>query len=288
MSDLAAILTPFKDATRCNVAVWVESRSGTPECEAATYRVPPPERWPTPPDGAIAISTAEGAALIAAVPGPRRAWLVVGPSPVSKPGLETHLRVLLPVVAHVLKASLEVDHAAAELAERYEEINLPTLYHWRDSLGHTGRSGRSRAHHLSRGDLHDTVGARRATVLVHDAVIGELRAVAALGAKPAALPAIRVDDETSVTARVFRTMRSAVLEAGDKPSKADAAFRDGALLSVPIMWSTPRGSEALGVVNISRGASAGTHLPRAIRSSSRPSPRRSGRRFRMRGSCGPR
>ena len=34
------------------------------------------------------------------------------------------LKFLLPVVTHYLQASLEVEHAANELAERYEEINL--------------------------------------------------------------------------------------------------------------------------------------------------------------------
>jgi len=87
--------------------------------------------------------------------------------------------------------------------------------------------------------------------MVHDAATAELRVVAALGAKLGRLPTIRVDDESSVTARVFRTLRPVILEAGDKLSKAEAAQRDGALLSVPIVWSTARGREPLGVVNIS-------------------------------------
>jgi hypothetical protein len=56
-----------------------------------------------------------------AIPGPHRGWLSVGPC--GNPGapLADYLDLLLPIVTLQLQASLEVEHAATELAERYEE-----------------------------------------------------------------------------------------------------------------------------------------------------------------------
>lgn len=248
MSELTSVLAAFKEATRCEAAVWVEPRTGGgPLCEAATYRAPPAERWPGPSEGAQRITTPDGPALIAAVPGPRRAWLAVGPSPASRAALETHLRFLLPVVSHFLQAALEVEHAATELAERYEEINL--LYTIGEILGRT--VALEEAAHTILTEVSETVGARRATLLVHDSAAGALRVVAALGARPAALPAISTDDQCSVTARVFRTMHPEIVEAGESPCPEEAEFRDGAMLSVPILWTTTQGAEPLGVVNLS-------------------------------------
>jgi sigma-B regulation protein RsbU (phosphoserine phosphatase) len=224
VSDLTAVLAAFKEATRCDAAVWVEPGPGrSPVCEAATYRGPPLERWPGPQEGAQHVATPGGPALALSVPGPRRAWLVVGPTPSSRSALETHLRFLLPVVSHYLQASLEVEHAAGELAERYEEINL--LYTIGEILGRT--VALEEAAHTILTEICETVGARRATLLVYDAPSRELRVVAALGARPAALPAIPVDDECSIAARVFRTMhpkssRRARSNARRKPPTATA------------------------------------------------------------------
>ena len=248
MSDLTSVLTAFKEATRCDAAVWVEPRSGAPPvCEAATYRGPPLDRWPAASEDPLPVNTPGGPALATAVSGPTHAWLVVGPSPSSRAALETHLRFLLPVVSHFLQASLEVDHAANELAERYEEINL--LYTIGEILGRT--VALEEAAHTILTEISETVGARRATVLVHDVAARELRVVAALGARPAALPPIAADDECSITARVFRTMYPEIAEAGEAECPQEKDHRDGAMLSVPIIWSTPRGPEALGVVNLS-------------------------------------
>ncbi len=253
MTDLTSVLAAFKDATRCDAAVWVErDPAGPPVCEAATYRGPPRERWPGPSEGAQTVDTPGGPALITAVPGPQRAWLIVGPSPSSRAALETHRRFLLPVVSHFLQASLEVEQAAGELAERYEEINL--LYTIGEILGRTVTL--EEAAHTILTEISETVGARRATLLVYDAPARELRVVAALGARPATLPAIPIDDDCSITARVFRTMYPEIAEPGENPCPREEAHRDGAMLSVPIIWTTPGGPRALGVVNLSghRGA----------------------------------
>ena len=248
MSDLTSVLTAFKEATRCDAAVWVEPAPGRPPvCEAATYRGPPLERWPGPAESAQSVSTPGGPALAIAVPGPCHAWLIVGPTPSSRAALETHLRFLLPVVSHFLQASLEVEHAVGELAERYEEINL--LYTIGEILGRT--VALEEAAHTILTEICETVGARRATVLVFDPASRELRVVAALGARPASLPSISADDECSISARVFRTMYPEIAEEGESPCPQERDHREGSMLSVPIIWSTARGPQPLGVVNLS-------------------------------------
>ncbi|HET7631580.1 MAG TPA: GAF domain-containing SpoIIE family protein phosphatase [Gemmatimonadaceae bacterium] len=257
MSNLTAVLAAFKEATRCDAAVWVEpGGGGPPVCEAGTYRGPPLTRWPVPSEAPVSVDTLGGPGLAAAVPGPAHAWLVVGPTPSSRSALKTHLRFLLPVVSHFLQASLEVEHAARELAERYEEINL--LYTIGEILGRT--VALEEATYAILTEISETVGASRATVLVHDRASRELRVVAALGARPAALPSIAVDDECSSSARVFRTMYPEIVEAGNSPCPQEREYRDGAMMSVPIVWSTREGPEALGVVNLSgrRGGQAFT------------------------------
>jgi sigma-B regulation protein RsbU (phosphoserine phosphatase) len=144
---------------------------------------------------------------------------------------------------------LEVEHAANELAERYEEINL--LYTISEILGRTVSLDEAAKTILT--EVSETVGARRATVLVYEAQTDSLRAVAALGVDLSRVPPIRVDDPCSVSARVFRTQHPLLIEGADSPCPEEAEYRRGAMLSVPIMWTAPapRGAEPLGVVNLS-------------------------------------
>jgi len=151
--------------------------------------------------------------------------------------------------AITLAAALEVEHAANELAERYEEINL--LYTISEILGRTVSLDEAAKTILT--EVSETVGARKATVLVHERSTDTLQAVAALGVDLTSVPPIRVDDPCSVSARVFRSQHPALLEAGESPCPEEAGYRRGAMLSVPIMWTAPapRGAEPLGVVNLS-------------------------------------
>jgi sigma-B regulation protein RsbU (phosphoserine phosphatase) len=156
---------------------------------------------------------------------------------------------LLPVVAQYLQSALEVEHAANELAERYEEINL--LYTISEILGRTVALDEATKTILI--EVSETVGARRASVLVFERATNTLRAAAALGVDPAAVPPISVDDPCSVSARVFRDQHPMIVEADQFPCAEEASYRRGAMLSVPIMWTAPapRGAEPLGVVNLS-------------------------------------
>jgi sigma-B regulation protein RsbU (phosphoserine phosphatase) len=250
MTDLASVLVAFKAATGCEAVVWSQSAAGTLAWEAATNRPPPPraDRLPTIADGPMPLNTLEGPTLIAAIPGPRRAWLVVGPCTSPSVRLDAQLHFLLPVVAQFLQSALEVEHAANELAERYEEINL--LYTISEILGRTVALEEATSRILS--EISETVGARKAAVLVHDATARSLIAVAALGVQPQDVPAIPVDDDSSVSARVFRTSHPLIVEADQMTWDGENTFRKGAMLSVPIMWTSPGGgAQPLGVVNLS-------------------------------------
>lgn len=248
MTDLASILTAFKEATGYDASVWTMGRDGTLAWEAATNRPPPPDRLPTVSDGSQRIDTPDGPSLIAAVPGPRRAWLILGPHKSADGDLTPFLHFLLPVVAQFLQSALEVEHAANELAERYEEINL--LYTISEILGRTVSLEEATERILK--EISETVGARKAAVLVHDAAKQTLTAVAALGVPADTVPPIPVADEHSVSAKVFRTCHPLILDPDQLTWDGESSFRKGALLSVPIMWTSPRGgSEPLGVVNLS-------------------------------------
>jgi sigma-B regulation protein RsbU (phosphoserine phosphatase) len=249
MTDLTSVLTGFKNLVGYDAAVWAQGSTGAVTWEAATNRAPPPGTLPTPAEGAVPLESSEGPALIAAIPGPRRAWLVVGPAPASVPLelVRSHLRFILPIVSQFLQSALEVEHAANELAERYEEINL--LYTISEILGRTVALEEAARTILS--EISETVGARKATVLVHDVTTRTLVPVATLGVSASDVAPLPLDGE-SISAEVFRTLHPMILEGDQSLHDGERAFRRGAMLSVPIMWTSPRGgSEPLGVVNLS-------------------------------------
>jgi phosphoserine phosphatase RsbU/P len=246
MSDLTAVLTAFREATRCEAAVWTQHQRGTPAPEDDPLR-PPLEQLPGLNEQPRTFESERGPLLVASVPGPRRAWLAVGPCPQENFNLAEYLRFLLPVVAQYLQSALEVEHAANELAERYEEINL--LYTISEILGRTVSLEEAARTILT--EISETVGARRASILVHDRTTDTLRVVASLGVDPQPETAISVQDPCSVSARVFRTQHPLLAEDGQMYCEQEVPYRRGAMLTVPIMWTTPRGGEPLGVVNLS-------------------------------------
>ena len=249
MSDLSQVLGAFAGATHCEASVWIQppSDDAKPVLEASTPRSPRLTEFPETDDGPHEVLG--GSVLIALIPGPRRAWLALGPCDAATARLHELMEFLQPIVTQYLQSALEVEHAANELAERYEEINL--LYTISEILGRTVSLDEAAKTILT--EVSETVGARRATVLVHEAETNTLRAVAALGVDLTRVPPIHVDDPCSVSARVFRTQHPALIEGTDSPCPEEAEYRRGAMLSVPIMWTAPapRGAEPLGVVNLS-------------------------------------
>ena len=253
MTDLSRVLSAFYEATRCEAGVWVQAgptgSPGVPRLEAATTNPPTPTRFPAVSDGEQLVQATRGQVIIAAVPGPRRAWLSLGPCPSTDTELRGFMSFLLPVVTQYLQSALEVEHAANELAERYEEINL--LYTISEILGRT--VSLDEAANVILQEVSETVGARKATVLVHDGATNTLHAVAARGVNVGELQPINVNDPCSVSARAFRSQHLVVAEGDDGLCPEEASYRRGSMLSVPIMWTAPapRGAEPLGVVNLS-------------------------------------
>jgi sigma-B regulation protein RsbU (phosphoserine phosphatase) len=251
MSELDRVLAAFHDATQCEAGLWLQTgpADSPPRLAAATRDTPTPSAFPSPAEGEQLVMSSNGDVLIAAVSGPRRAWLSLGPCTRSDVELRSLMSFLLPVITQYMQSAMEVEHAANELAERYEEINL--LYTISEILGRTVALEEAASVILS--EVSETVGARRATVLVHDRETNMLRAAAALGVDVAAIPPISVDDTCSVSAKVFRTQHLMLVEGNDMECPAESSYRRGAMLSVPIMWTAPapRGAEPLGVVNLS-------------------------------------
>lgn len=254
MSDLASVLAAFKTANGCEVSVWTRGVGGAINWEAATNKPPPREpplpadRLPGPGERAVMLETPAGPAIVSALPGPRPAWLLVGPATDKRLDLPRQLDFLVPVIGQFLQAALEVEHAANELAERYEEINL--LYTISEILGRTVALDEVSDRILT--EVSETVGARRAAVFIHDATARTLIPIAAIGVPLTDIVRIPVDSPDSVTAAVFRACHARIVDAEEALSIADAPVRHGAMLSVPIMWTSPRGgAEPLGVVNLS-------------------------------------
>jgi sigma-B regulation protein RsbU (phosphoserine phosphatase) len=249
---LTGVLAAFYDATRCPAAVWVQRDVTQPPTLLGCAPAEPPPAVPdadTLPLGPEPHTTTgpAGRQMIARVPPAKRAWVIIGPEPSDGLPLANLFRFLAPVISQMLQNALEVEHAATELAERYEEINL--LYTISEILGRTVRLEEAAATILK--EISETAGARKASILVHDRVTDTLQVVAALGIRPEDAPPIAVDDACSVSAKVFRTRRATIVERNEMECAAEALYRTGAMLSVPIMWTSPDGGEPLGVVNLS-------------------------------------
>src|SRR5918911_4396050 len=190
MTELDDVLSAFRDATGCCAAVWVAENGRPPPRAAMSVPANGVLGW-TPPfcsGPPTAVESPCGPVLVAPLSGPRRAWLTVGPCLDGYAPLESYLRFLSPVVAQYLQSALEVEHAANELAGRYEEITL--LYTITEILGRTVSLEEAAATILS--EISETVGARRGSIVVHDRVTDTLQTVAALGADASLAPAISV------------------------------------------------------------------------------------------------
>ncbi len=249
MSELREVLAAFHEATGCDAAVWRRDTVGAPlRFVGGTKVVPAPADGTLPGPGVIAeLETEHGLQLTVHVGGTRAAWISLGPCPLERSELERYLKFLRPVIAQFLQTSLEVEHAANELAERYEETNL--LYSISEILGRTVSLEEGAATILR--EVSETVGAHRGSILVHDHQTSALQVIARIGGEGIPTGPIALDDEGSVSAHVFRTLHSVIVEDGEMVSAAERGFRKGAMLTVPILWSTKEGSDPLGVVNLS-------------------------------------
>ncbi len=135
MKELEAVLIAFREGTHCEAAVWGsgDGRSALTVIARSSPKVQMPDVLPDEPGQSI--PTNFGTQLVTRVPSVKKIWLTVGPCDPSYSPEERHIKLLMPVVSQFTQAALEVEHAATELAERYEEINL--LYTIGEILGRT-------------------------------------------------------------------------------------------------------------------------------------------------------
>jgi sigma-B regulation protein RsbU (phosphoserine phosphatase) len=181
------------------------------------------------------------------VPGVVDTWLEV----LAKGRSRVSAAALAKIVGALYESEEETRQVAAELSERYEEIDL--IYTISEVLGHTIRLSDAAARILR--EVSDVVGARRATLLAVDEGGKVLRIVAAQGMNPSEAEPIEVDDPSSIAARVFREGRihSFNPPAAGADQSADGggrSYRGHAYLSVPVLYATPGGpSRPIGVIN---------------------------------------
>ncbi len=250
MSELSDVLVAFHDATGCDAAVWRrDGGPGTPlKRVAGTPGAQPPQpEWIPRGSESRDVATERGRVLIVPVGGPRAAWIALGPCPIERSIYDGYLKFLRPVIAQYLQNTMEVEHAANELAERYEEINL--LYSISEILGRTVSLEDGAATILK--EVSETVGAHLGAILVHDAATSSLQVIARTGGTDVPSTPIALDDPCSVSAHVFRTLHSLIVDDGEMLCDAERGFRRGAMLTVPILWTAQDGSKPLGIVNLS-------------------------------------
>ncbi len=142
--------------------------------------------------------------------------------------------------ARLLGYEREARSTAAELAERYEEINL--LYTISEILASVLSLDDATQRILAQ--VADVLGARRATLWTPEPGGEVLRLRAAMGAAPVR-DRIPVDDADSVTARVFRSGEPVNLERGIEFPRKTPREPEGvreALLAVPVSYTPPDGA----------------------------------------------
>ena len=183
-------------------------------------------------------------------PRPAARWLAVGPCHIA--GRR----------ARRLSASSSCPSSRSSCSPRSRSSTPPTsspndtrrsISSTRSARSSAARSRSRKRRARSSAKSRETVGARRASILVHDRATNTLHAVAALGAEVAqrvrrSASTIRAASPRACSARSTRCSSSRTRCCRD----ARRAIRRGAMLSVPIMWTAPhRRREPLGVVNLS-------------------------------------
>jgi sigma-B regulation protein RsbU (phosphoserine phosphatase) len=157
------------------------------------------------------------------------------------------------VVSALLAGERQRAFLAEELATRYQEIDL--LYFISELLGRTPHL-EDAAKTILR-EVSDVVGARRASIMVHEERTDLLRPVAARGFSAEDTAPVHTTDQHSVAALVFRERRIVVQDPADDSAAVPQADGDGrgyqgrAFLSVPIVYAAPGGmARCVGVINL--------------------------------------
>jgi sigma-B regulation protein RsbU (phosphoserine phosphatase) len=228
MSEVAALLAAFREATGREAALW-ERRDGSVQPTLLAASSPSfaqrtadgPASWDV-----NAWARAQGLTAHLANTGDSVGWMIVE----SGLSVETD-RLLGRLVPFVRRLAHERDGAAQELVGRYEEINL--LYAISELLGGT-TSVENVADTLLR-ELAITVGATRAVFLRTSRAQTQLAPIATMGLGDAAYPAVPLDAARHIAVRAFKSS-GACTEDGPSAREADPVLAaDGdALLAVAI------------------------------------------------------
>ena len=211
---------------------------------------PPAADWVPAVNGGAGrrVQTPEGPAWLEPIAGAPGVWLEIREPGAARSGPHA----LAQVVAAILGAEKETVQVAAELSERYEEIDL--IYTISEILGHTIRLDEAAQRIVS--EVANVVGARRASLLVYDPVLKILRIAAARGMDPAHVEPIEVDEECSVAAQAFRDMKILSYDPSTPGAKNPGCpdgrnYRGRAFLCVPVLYAAPGGPpRAIGVINL--------------------------------------
>jgi phosphoserine phosphatase RsbU/P len=177
-------------------------------------------------------------------------WLEVGG--IAESELQPAAARIMPLIGALLDADRQRAFLTEERTSRYEEIDL--LYAISEILGQTVRL--EEATQTIAREVSTVVGARRASIMVFDEAAGVLRTVAARGFGLDGLETVRVDDECSVAARVYRERRVVVhdpsMPAGSPDDCGEVrGYRGKAFLSVPICYGAPGSPlRCVGVINL--------------------------------------
>ncbi len=203
---------------------------------------------PAVPGVAGLVLTPEGPRWMAPVVDEPGLWLEGLPGP---SGPSENTRTTVEMVAHLLRVERELARLSQELASRYEEIDL--LYTISEILGQTVQL--EKAAHIIVRAVSSVVGARRASIVVHDEGSQVLRTVASLGFPPGLAGLISIDDPRSVAARVFREQRALIGDPLDEvlisAGQEERGYQGVAFMSVPICYAAPGApSRCIGVVNL--------------------------------------
>ena len=205
---------------------------------------------PTIPRGSGPVPTPTGSVWLTRVGNVEGFWLEVdaGGEEQSRSAAD----LVVPIVSALLETERQRGLIAEELASRYQEIDL--LYAISEILGQTVRL--EEATRTIVREVSTVVGAKRASIMVFDDASGVLRTVAARGFGMDGLKPVRVDDDCSVAAKVYREQRTMVHdpeETDDGPGDCggDRGYKGRAYLSVPICYGAPGSPlRCIGVINL--------------------------------------
>jgi phosphoserine phosphatase RsbU/P len=248
LTRLDGLLVALERLSGASLRVWRRDAGGTRALAG------PVSAWTPPGNGGRAarrLETPEGPAWLEPVPDADDVWIEIRDARAGA-GDGAVRKALAQIVGSVLATEHEAAQVAAELSDRYEEIDL--MYSISDILGHTIRLEDAAQRILV--EVSTVVRAGRATLLALDEERRVLRLIAARGMDPGDVEPIELDDQLSVAARVFRDGKIISYDPTDLAATSPGSpegrrYKGKAFLSVPVVYAASGGpSRPIGVINL--------------------------------------